>query len=624
MTTLIQDCRNDKLSVVALDRIVRELARELGLILGGPLTRICEAAGINRTQVYERERQLLEAMDKVELAGAGRPASRPACAAPNPEAPQWRLREQVLRFRLEHPGALVPHAGGHATYSDGFIRFVLDLHDDWQGTDEGFCVWAEIPCQTLRGWIGRDGDQPYRERPSLALPAMAESANGVARRIAEDYAAWQGSLRDFFKYESARLQLAPAAIRRVLAIFGMIGVRSGKGPRYRGSTHLCLPGTVLVTDGKDVTAVCTGTGEIHTYNWQGIVDQATVCHTATVVTRTESAEGVGRAFDESCAFLGRPPVALLHDNKPIHDDVALREHVEKTTLMIPATPGRGENKAAIEGEFGKFEQTVGTIYLDDSSLERLKESAVCEVLRAYTAGLNHAGRAELDGKSREQVLRETCPDPEKDREFIATLHADHTKKRRCDLLPTKPISRALLDEGFQRFGIADRDPKGSLREWLAGRYAPEAIRQGLAIFGVEREKRRLRGAHTHRYLVKVIQNCKHEIDLRRQEELLREFAEVERAAWLRVYGAEYEALCAQCMGGSAATDLALRLAENAVFGGLILQRAFWENKLKELLIKERQKIAAVCRHVHRLLEATWENRFALIGKLTAWEYQLSA
>ena len=96
------------------------------------------------------------------------------------------------------------------------------------------------------------------------------------------------------------------------------------------------------------------------------IDQATICHTAVVVTDTESATGVGKAFDDSCNFLGRAPQALVHDNKPIHDDCKPREHIEKTTLMIPATPARGENKAGIEGEFGKFEQAVGAIFLDDS------------------------------------------------------------------------------------------------------------------------------------------------------------------------------------------------------------------------------------------------------------------
>jgi hypothetical protein len=465
---------------------------------------------------------------------------------------------------------------------------------------------------------------PHEEHLHRAYPTLSDGASSAACQIAEDYSVWAGSLRDFLKHEATRLKVGPTAIRRVLVILGMIAVRSGKGPRYRGATEQCLPGAILVTDGKTVKAVCTGTGEIKDYNWQGIIDQATTCHTAVVVTETECAAGVRQAFDASCALLGRPPLALVHDNKPIHDDLALRAHVEKTTIMIPATPGRGENKAGMEGEFGKFEQAVGTIYLDDSSDDRLKKTAVCEVLRAYTAGLNHAGRFEFNGKSRESVLRKTCPDPGKDRQFIEQLHADHTKKQRFDFLPTKPISRSLLDAGFDLFGIADLDPKGRIREWLAGRFTPEAIRQGLAVFGTEREKRRLRNNMAHRYLVKVIQNCQHEIDLRRQEELLREYAEVERSAWLQVYEVEYATLVAECTGASPESDLAYRLGENAAFGSLILQRAFWEQKLKELLMKQSGRISAVCRHIRRLFETSWENRFALISKLVAWEYQLAA
>jgi len=56
---------------------------------------------------------------------------------------------------------------------------------------------------------------------------------------------------------------------------------------------------------------------------------------------------------------------------------------------------------------------------------------------------------------------------------------------------------------------------------------------------------------------------------------------------------------------------------------LILQRAFWEEKLKKSLEKNRDRFAAVCRHVRRLFEATWQNRFALIGKLIDWQHQLA-
>ncbi|MCP4287186.1 MAG: hypothetical protein GY792_22535, partial [Gammaproteobacteria bacterium] len=71
-----------------------------------------------------------------------------------------------------------------------------------------------------------------------------------------------------------------------------------------------------MTDGKQVGVVSTVSGQIDFYNWQGIVDQTTACHTATVITDTECAQGVLQAFEQSCQFLGCIPKALIHDNKP--------------------------------------------------------------------------------------------------------------------------------------------------------------------------------------------------------------------------------------------------------------------------------------------------------------------
>lgn len=620
---LKEDCQSNNLTLLGLYKFVQETAANRGLNLNGPLSTICAYAEVTRTHVYERKKQIEDAMAKIALVGPGHPVCHPISEAPHEQEKGFRLCEQVLRYRLNHPGALVIHTGGHATYSAGFIRFILDVFDNWEGSIEQFCKKVEVPQQTLRDWRNRDRKQRYEAQQSQQGTSIPNGASDVARQIAEDYSTWEGKLRDFFKYAATRLHLGPTSVRRVLIILGLLPVRTAKGPRYRGSLERCLAGSILVTDGKIVTVQCTGTGEILNYNWQGIVDQATTCHTAVVVTDTESADGVLEAFDMSCKFLGRPPKALVHDNKPIHDDRHLRAHIEKTTIMIPATPARGENKADMEGEFGKFEQAVGTIFLDDSSEDTLKKTAVHEVIRAYTAGINHAGRVEFDGKSREAVLRETSPDPKQDQQFIEQLHADHTKKHRVDLLPTHLASRVILKEGFERFGIAALDPKGKLREWLAGRYTPEAIRLGLAIFGTEREKGRLQHKTAHRYLVKVIQNCQHEIDLRRQEELLHEFAKAERSAWLQELEEEYRILVAECVGPSLEKDLIFHVCDKAVFGGLILQRAFWESKLKTLLENQRHRFGAVCNHTRRLFEATWENRSSLINKLVAWEYLLA-
>ena len=616
-----EDLRNNKLTIIAAYKIIMELAAAKHLSFEGPLSALCENAGVNRTQVYERKKQLEKILADLELTGPG----RPSVLSSDAEDIQDRdLREKVLRYRLKYPGAVVLHGSGRATYSNGFIRFILDLLDEWEGSPEQFCKHADIPYSTLRVWIKKDENQPFVWQSNKPTPCIPISASEDVRRIVEDYETWQGSIRDFFKYEAARMHMGPTPIRRVLVICGMLPPRSIKSPRYRGSTTKCQPGSILVTDGKEANVRCTGTGEMMAFNWQGIVDQATCCHTAVVITATECAAGVRKAFDDSCTFLGQEPQALIHDNKPIHNDRKLREHIEKTTKMIPAAPGTPENKAVIEGEFGKFEQTVGTIVLDDTNKPALLESVVHEICRAYTAGLNHAGRAEFNGKSREQVLREYCPDPEKDREFIEQLHADHTKPNRIDVLPNTEVSRALLDKGFAYFGMENQDPEGQIRQWLANRYVPEAIRQALAIFGTEWNKGRLRNKMAYRYLVKVIQSCQEDIDLRMQEELLRKFAENERQGWLQELETEYQQLNNECDGSTPEKNLLFCLGEKAVFGDLALQRSFWENKLKRMLEECHDKFSVVCRHIRRLFEAKWNDRFVLISKLVAWENQLNS
>ena len=615
---IIEGLHNNKLTVIAMDKIIQDCAGYLHLDLDDSLKSVCEKAGVNRTQVYERKKQLENVLEELELASAGRPVTIDGEC----QDVVWKLREKVLLYRLDKPGAMVIKESGRASYSDGFIRFILDLLDEWHGSRDCFCRQVDVPYATLREWCKKDKNLAYVKHPDRQYSLPIDASEDF-RCIVEDFSIWDGGIRDFFKYEVARMNLGPTPIRRVLVICGMLPVKSSKAPRYRGSTTRCQPGSILVTDGKTIEVMLISSAERLNFNWQGIVDQATTCHTAVVVTETECAAGVLDAFESSCNFMGRVPFALVHDNKPIHDDQGLRNHIEKTTIMIPATPNRPENKASIEGEFGKYEQAMGTIYLDDRNPQTLIQSAVREILRAYTAGINHAGRAEFEGKSRQQVLRETCPDPEKDRKFIEQLHADHKSTKRVDVLPTEEVSRLLLDEGFKRFGIEQLDLEGKIRQWLAGRYTPEAIRQGLSIFGTERDKGRLQNKMAHRYLVKVIQNCQAEIDLRQQEEYLREFAEVERKGWLQQLENDYKILQAKCNGSTPEKDLAFRLSDNAVFGGLPLQRAFWENKLQLILAKNREKISAVSRHVRRLFEASLENRFALIDKLVTWKYQLT-
>jgi hypothetical protein len=617
--TLLEMLEKDKLALIAMHTWVKECSTGLGLDLTGSVSGMCAQAGVNRSQLYEKRRHIERALEKAELTGPGRPRTSEGGQAHDGQA--CALRETMLRYRLEHPGAVVMHASGQTTYSDGFKRAILDLADRWQGSPEHFCLQAEVPYPTFRSWQERDRRERYQERQRPPGPPVPESASEATRTILEDHRGWEGSLRDFFRFASARMRLPANQIRRVLVICNVLPMKARKGPRYRGSTHRTQPGSILVTDGKTVEVVSTKSGVIRPYNWQAMVDQATACHTASVITDTECADGVKAAFEASCRSMGKAPLALLHDNKPIHQEAGLKDHVEKTTVMIEATPGRAENKAVVEGEFGKFEQQVGEIYLDDSNLESLNKSAVSEVIRAYTAGVNHAGRFEFDGKSRAEVLRDAGPPMEKDRAFIERLRAGHKGNHRSSSLPTSTVALTLLDSGFAHFQIEQLDPHGKVRHWLSRRFTPQAIRQALAIFATEREKGRIRNKTAHRYLVKVIQNCQDELDLRRQEELLRFFAQQERQAWMEIFEQQYEDLQAESADTCGPRQMAFRMSEAALFGSLILQRAFWENKLKSLLIAEQNLFESVCNHIRRLWEGTWLDRLQLIDKIIGWQVQ---
>ena len=339
--------------IIAMHALVRDCAAESGLSLAGNLSEVCQQAEVNRTQVYEKKAQLGQLLGAVEVPGPGRPVK--AAVRPDEGCAGCALREQVLRYRLAHPGAMVAHSSGSTRYSDGFKRLILDLADGWAGDLERFCVQVEVPYRTLMNWQRQDRCEPYVPFSPRPVPALRRSVSAEVRQIVQDYARWEGSLRDFLGYEAARLQLAPTAIRRVLVITGLLPVKARKGPRYRGSTMTTQPGEVLVTDGKAVAVVSTASGVVSHYNWQAMVDQSTACHTASVVTDTECAQGVCQAFEDSCQFLGRCPPVLVHDNKPIHHEEGLKAAIEPTTKMLPATPARPENKAVVEGEFGKFE-----------------------------------------------------------------------------------------------------------------------------------------------------------------------------------------------------------------------------------------------------------------------------
>jgi hypothetical protein len=611
-----------KTLMIALVALGRHVADALGLATDMPVATMARELGANRTAVYEQMDRLVRAMAAMVATGPGRPrVDVHHCDEARIRA--LELTTRVQAFRLEHRDAVIKYPSRTA-YSASFRRLILAELDGWPGARVAFAEAAGVPDDTLADWVDDDrrGLAPAPpERRSLAVPV---DASATTRAIVEEFQTWEGSTKAFLGISADSLGLTPSQVAKVLRICGAIAPRPWHRFRHRGATEVLSPGAMLVTDGKTLDVELTGSGRRMQWNWQGIVDQATGCDTAAVVSRHEDAAAVRAAFFHSVTFLGGvAPDGLLHDHKPCYFDAGLRGALAAVgTQMVAATPARPENKAILEGAYSLFETRVGTIYLDDTDRASLIHSAVGEVVRAHTAATNGLPRAELGGLSREATLRAARPSAAKqaaNRAFIRDLKERHDRASRSQWRKrVKAASRRLLDHVFARLELEHLDPHGRLREYLAT-FEPAAIRQAVAVVAVRLERGELELTHAHRYLTKVIQAQQECLDLERHAAELLALCRLEAQDWVAEERADLETLQRDCEP----EVLATALAERAACGGLPVTGAFWTERLLAFLAGAEQLIDPVRRFLIRLYEAPPERRLFLLDRLTALQQGLA-
>jgi hypothetical protein len=349
-----------KTLMIALLVLSRHVAEALKVDPTASTVEICRTVKANRTSVYEQLGRISERVKELADARPGRPVVEVATAAVDDEVASLRLTVEVLEYRLRHPGSVVDHQG-RTSYADGFRRFLLECRDQWPATLASFAQAVRVPIDTLRDWCRQD--RPETLEPPKKRPPVPVDASELTRQIVNEWMRWVGPARAFIGHAAQCFDISANLVARLMKILGLIRPRRRKPPRYRGSTRPLSPGTMLVTDGKWITIRLLDSEQTLYLNWQGIVDQATGCDTAVVVTEQEDAAAVREAYERSVQFLaGLVPDALLHDNKPCYEDGKLRQTLEDAgTDMLPATSGRAQNKAILEGAFGLWEQRVGTL-----------------------------------------------------------------------------------------------------------------------------------------------------------------------------------------------------------------------------------------------------------------------
>jgi hypothetical protein len=220
------------------------------------------------------------------------------------------------------------------------------------------------------------------------------------------------------------------------------------------------------------------------------------------------------------------------------------------------------------------------------------------------------------------VLHDSCPSFEqqqRDLDFLANLKAEHDNPRRWHRTPD-PTCLELLDAVFERLGLLDKDPSRSLRRYLAATYEPAAIRRAAAVCAAKVERGAVDHRRLDRYLVAVIRNQQHELDLERAADELLLLCKLQNESWTSHEERDYELLVSEHHDPE---QLALALVENAAHGGIPVQAAFWKDKLLAHLRHVPHLAATVTRHLTRLYEADPQRRLTLVDLVTAQECGLS-
>ena len=485
----------------------RVLAKPLPLTMPSVDT-ILDATGGTRSQAYELAQRIRE-----HLVGLTRPVGRPP--ADPVEAPPdvvARVREEVLRFVLTHPGCA--HIGPQrARYSDTFRRFIVGLRERHAGLSlAAFATATTLPEGTLEDWLRcpdvgalAGGEDPPEERQDDGTLAQIES-------VLAAYRSWDGDFTSFCRHvrHDLRLDLGRTVISNILfAHRERIPLRRGGRSRdehaLRDAFETFFPGAQWVGDGKALEV--TIDDQRYRMNLELIVDAASAASVGMAVTPEEDSAAVCAAFEDGVQTTGERPIALLLDNRPSNHTEDVERALGDTRLMR-STPGRAQNKAHVEGAFGLFAQQVPPIVLSTREPGALARGVATVVAQVFFRVLNRAPRRDRHGMSRvdlyaQGATAEQVADARRalDERIQKLERARRTRAERLD-----PTVCAYLDEVFARLELID--PKRYVRDVIAG-YPRDAIVDGIATYDTKRQRGSLPEGADARYLLGIVRNLHH-------------------------------------------------------------------------------------------------------------------
>ena len=438
---------------------------------------ILAATGATRSHAYARRALVLGHVAAMSR-GRGRPRRRSTG-----EPGTADITQRVLAFLMDHPGAVEKGARKHG-YSAVFRRFLLELRSQYAylGSQEFACA-AQVPSATWSAWR----QQPPRAGVPVAAPATAPiPCHGPMATVARAWQQWHGSLTRFCEHIQRDLGVAwnrGTAARRLAAL----GLRAQQ-PRTRGRldaraprgsfvTH--FPGAQWVSDGSAIDIYLNQ--RRFRFNLQLVLDTASAAVLGASVSDREDSQAVLAAFHNAVATAGKPPLALLLDQRACNRSSEIRQLCRKTILLY-AGRGRPQSKAHIEGGFGMFSRAMPSLHIEADEPRELARQILALLVQCWARTLNHRPRAQRGGRTRVALYRASRASPVARRaaqEALRTRAArTYPSSRRRRPEPSSGL-RDYLRRAIAQLGIPDQD---RYVETVLGSYRYDTILASLAVY----------------------------------------------------------------------------------------------------------------------------------------------
>lgn len=494
--------------------------------------------GAKKSQAYELLGRLWQVLPSL-LGKAGRPSAVSAeCSC------RWSVLETLFAYLCDHPGAVCGQ-GRRRTYSDGFRRLVVGLLDPGK-PGEGMTVAelasvSQVPLGTLKDWLRTEPPEEPQEDDPSENAATTEEANSSGCSVLDGirsihvrlmvtlWLAWKGTFSDFCHAVRTEHRL-PLGMTRIGDLLEILGLRPRKPRRFkqqacwsRGTFVTMFPGAQWLGDGTSIAVSWrdTGTGSklVFVYNVQANHDPAADATVGFAVTKSEDEDALRQAYEAAKETTGGPPLALTLDGKPCNHSPAAQE-LFNDTILLRATPGRGQAKAPLEGAFGLFAQAMPPLVIQGATLEERIRCVLELVLTAWWRGRNGRPRKRLGGLTPVESYRSARPTEEERK--AAKNHVRDLERRQERVLQTRaacadPVRVELLRKGLVELGISDPDDR--LARNLA-RYGRDAIAWGLATYRTKQVRETLPPTHDpDRYLAGIIRN----LDIKLELELMADY-----------------------------------------------------------------------------------------------------